>query len=113
MSSNIWTAQTEGIALNEDLVDYSVEGKDGTIGKVDHVNYAGTCITVTTGGLLKKTKHVIPARAIQEINLDEQSVHVALTTDEVSASPEYDEQLGIDENCEAKVEEYYGGILSR
>ena len=54
-----------------------------------------------------------PARAIQEINLDEQSVHVGLTTDEVSASPEYDEQLGVDENCEAKVEEYYGGILSR
>jgi stress response protein YsnF len=40
-------------------------------------------------------------------------VQVDLTKDDVAGSPEYDERLGIDENCEAKVEEYYGGILSR
>jgi hypothetical protein len=111
--SNIWTSQTEGIALTDELIGFTVEGRDGTIGKVDHVNYAGTCLTVATGGLLKKTKHVIPARAIEEIDLDSQTMQVALTTDEVSGSPEYDQHVGIDEACESLVEEYYGPILNR
>jgi hypothetical protein len=111
--SNIWTTPAEGIALNDTLLGFAVEGKDGTIGKVDHVNYAGTCITVASGGLLKKTKHVVPARAIQEVDLDTQTLHVALTNDEVSGSPEYDDHIGIDENSESLVEEYYGPILNR
>jgi hypothetical protein len=111
--SDIWTTQSEGIALNDDLIGFAVEGKDGTIGKIDHVNYSGTCVTVATGGLLKKTKHVIPARAIEEVDLDTQTLQVALTTDEVTGSPEYDQHVGIDENCEAAVEKYYGGILDR
>ena len=111
--SNIWTTRMEGVALNDNLVGFSVEGKDGTIGKVDHVNYAGTCITVATGGLLKKTKHLIPAQAVEEVDLDTRTLQVALTSDQVSGSPEYDPRLGIDENCEAQVEEYYGGILNR
>jgi hypothetical protein len=111
--ADIWTTQAEGIALSDELVGFTVEGTDGTIGKIDHVNYAGTCITVATGGLLKKTKHVIPARAVSELDLDTETLQVALTSDEVSGSPEYDQHVGIDENCEAAVEKYYGGILSR
>jgi hypothetical protein len=111
--ADIWTTQAGGISLSDELVGCTVEGKDGTIGKIDHVNYAGTCITVATGGLLKKTKHVIPARAIEDVDLDTQTLQVALTTDEVSGSPEYDQHVGIDENCESLVEEYYGPILNR
>jgi stress response protein YsnF len=82
--SSIWSTQSEGMTLDD----------------------------VATG-LLKKTKHVIPARAVREIDLDTETVQVDLTKDDVADSPEYDERLGIDENCEAKVEEYLGGILNR
>jgi hypothetical protein len=110
---DIWTTQAEGATLTDDLVGFAVEGRDSTIGKVIHVNYAGTCVTVATGGLFKKAKHVIPARAIQEIDLDTQTIRVSLTTKEVADSPDYDDHVGVDENCEAQVEEYYTNILDR
>ena len=110
---DVWTSRVEGVAVDESLAGFRVVGRDDTIGKVDRVNYTGTCLSVATGGLLKKTRHLIPAAAIESIDLDSEIIDVALTTDQVAGAPEYDEVEGIDENCEARIEQYYADLLAR
>jgi hypothetical protein len=107
---SVWTNQVEGVELNDGLMGFTVEGRDGKIGKVDHVNYTGTCITVASG-LIRKQSNVVPAAALEEIDLDTETVYVRLNADQVHDSPDYDPTEGIDEACEAKVEEYYSRIL--
>ena len=109
---NVWTSRVEGIAIDQSLIGFTVVGRDDTIGKVDHVNYAGTCLSVGTGGLLKKTRHLIPVAAIESIDLDSEIVNVALTTEQIAEAPEYDERVGIDEDCEARIEQYYADLLA-
>ena len=111
--ANVWTTDVEGVRLGDNLEGFTIEGRDGKVGKVDHVNYAGTCLTAALGGLLKKERHVIPAGAVKEIDFDTETVYVTVTRDEVGASPNYDPHSGVDENCEAKVEEYYTQLLAR
>ncbi len=112
MSQDIWTSR-EGVAsLADEMVGFQVEGRDGSIGKIDHVSYGGTCLIVATGRILGH-KYVVPASQIQEVDLDTETVIVDLTKDEIEASPEYDSSAGFDDDCEAKVGEYYTGLASR
>ena len=110
---NVWTGTAEGNAIDESLTGFTVVGRDDTIGKVDRVNYTGTCLSIATGGLLKKTKHLMPAAAITSIDVDSEIIDVALTTEQIAEAPEYDERAGIDEDCEARIEQYYAGLLAQ
>jgi hypothetical protein len=103
----------QAIGGEANLVGFAVVGGGESIGKVDHVNYTGTCLSVQTGGLLTKTKHLIPATAIRSIDLDAETVDIALTAEQVADAPEYDEHAGIDEECETRVEQYYKNVLPR
>jgi hypothetical protein len=100
-----------GVAIDDNLIGFAVVGRDGKVGRVTHVNYAGTCLTVSMGGLLKKTHHVVPAFAIDAIDLDTKTVDVALTRPQVERAPEYDEHVGLDEGCEERMEQYYAALL--
>ena len=104
---------TEGVTIDSSLVGFTVMGRDGKVGKVTHVNYAGTCLTVAMGGLLKKAHHVVPAAAIEAIDLDTKTIDVALTRPQVAKAPEYDEHVGVDEDCEARMEQYYAALLRK
>ena len=68
----------------------SMSGGDD-IGKIDHVNYTGTCLSIETGGLLKKARHLIPATAIRSIDLDDETIDVTMTAEEVEQAPVYDD----------------------
>jgi hypothetical protein len=92
------------------LEGYHVEGKDGTIGRVTHVTYDNTCLVVHTGRLFGKN-HVVPARAVQSINPGRKQVLLDLAEDEVKGAPEYDSHRGLDEDCETRIEAYYGPLL--
>jgi hypothetical protein len=111
MSSELWTARSGVAPLSDELTGLKVEGRDGTIGKVQHVSYEGTCLIVTTGRLLGKT-YVIPAWAVERA-VPGEHVIVDLTKDEVEASPEYDEDTGFDADCEARVAAYYEDLMAR
>ena len=103
--------ETNALALNDDVVGFAVEGRDGKIGKIEYVNYTGSHATVACGRLVKKTKHVFPARAVEAIDSDSKTVRIALTNEQVGESPAYDPHTGIDETCEARVAEYYAEVL--
>ncbi len=112
MDENVW-ASREGVAsLADEMVGYKVEGRDGSIGKIDHVSYGGTCLIVSTGRILGR-EYVIPASRVEAIDLDTETIVVDLTKDEVEGSPEYDSSAGFDDDCEATVGEYYTGLASR
>jgi hypothetical protein len=110
---NVWTSRVEGIAIDQSLIGFTVVGRDDTIGKIEHVNYTGTCLSVATGGLLKKTRHLIPAAAIESIDLDSEIMNVALTTGQIADAPVYDGHSGIDEESESRIEQYYTGLLTQ
>lgn len=110
MPSEVWTSRSGVTPLSDDLVGLKVEGRDGTIGKVDHVSYECTCMIVSTGRLLGK-KFVIPAWAVDRIDPGEH-VQVDLTKDEVEASPEYDDHAGFDDVCEERVGAYYEDLMA-
>lgn len=112
MDQDVWTSR-EGVAtLGDEMVGFTVEGRDGSIGKVDHVSFGGRCFVVSTGRILGH-KYVIPASSVAQIDLDTETVVVDLTKDEVESSPEYDESTGLDDDCEARVGSHYRDLATR
>ena len=110
MPSELWTARSGVQPLSDELTGLKVDGRDGTIGKVQHVNYEGTCLIVSTGRLLGKS-HVIPVWAVERIESGDRVI-VDLTKAEVEASPEYDSRAGFDDDCEARVGTYYEDLMA-
>jgi hypothetical protein len=102
----------EGVMLGDELVGYDVEGRDGKIGKVDHVAYEKTCLIVSTSRLFGK-QYVIPATAVERVETDKQTVFVDLAKEEVENSPAYDDGVGFDEDCEAATGAYYAEVLAK
>jgi len=107
---DLWTTRTEGVAIDRGLVGFKVVGGGEKIGRVDHVNFSGTCVGIVTGGF-RKSRHVVPAAAIDQVDLDTRTVELSLTAEQVAGGPEYDEHSGVDEECESRISEYYGSIL--
>ncbi len=112
MDQDVWTSREGVAALVDDMVGFTVEGRDGSIGKVDHVSFGGTCVVVSTGRILGH-KYVIPASSVERVDLDTESIVVGLSKDEVESSPEYDPEVGLDDDCEARVGEHYRDLAAR
>ncbi len=111
VQTDFWTSR-EGVMLGDELVGYDVEGRDGRIGKVDHVTYEKTCVVVSTSRLFGK-QYVIPANSLERVDTEGRTIFVDLSKDEVENSPEYDDHLGFDEDCEAKTGTYYADVLAK
>jgi hypothetical protein len=111
MEPDVWTVRSGVSPLSDEVVGFEVVGRDGRIAKVDHVSYGGTCVVVSTGRLLGK-KYVVPAWAVERTDHEARTVSVDLTKDDVERSPEYDDHLGFDDECEARVGAYYEDLVS-
>ena len=77
-----------------DLVGYTVEAEDGSIGKIDEATYetSSSCLVVDTGFWIFGKKRLIPAGVVRRIDTEERAVHVAMTKDEIKAAPDFDGQ---------------------
>ena len=96
----------------DNLVEYTVETRNGKFGTVDRISYAGDRLFVSTGRIMKR-RYVIPAGAVERIDNHNRTILVAVTTNEVEQSPPYDAQHGFDEETEVKTAEYYSALLSK
>ncbi len=112
MQPEIWTSRPAVTRLNDDMAWYDVEGRDGKIGKVARVTYEQTCLILSTSRLFGK-KYVIPASAVVEVDTDKQTLFVDLSKEEVERSPEYDDDVGFDEDCESRTGAYYSDVFAR
>jgi hypothetical protein len=92
MKSDMWTYSNEYSTQTMDVEGFEVAATDGDIGKVDEATYdVGTSyIVVDTGPWIFGRKVVLPAGAIERVDLDNRKVVVRLTKDQIKNSPEYD-----------------------
>jgi len=91
-NDNIWTYSRELTVEPLDVKGFEVAATDGDIGKVDEATYdvGSSCLVVDTGPWIFGRKVVLPAGAIEAIDLDNRKIEVRLTKDQIKDSPEYD-----------------------
>ena len=93
-----------------DIVGYSVEAIDGSIGKVDEATFdtGSAYIVVDTGPWIFGKKVMLPAGVIRDIDTNDEKVFVNRTKDQIKAAPEFDESLTRDEAYHSRLGSYYG-----
>jgi hypothetical protein len=106
--SNVWSYRDESWT-QADLVGYSVEATDGSIGKIDEAtnDTAASYVVVDTGPWIFGKKRLIPAGAITGVDHDDQTVMVTMTKDQIKSAPDYDAASWNDDSRE-QYGDYYG-----
>lgn len=110
MYDDLWNYRNDLVAA--DLEGFDVEATDGGIGHIDEATYevGSSYLVVDTGPWIFGRKVLIPASAIERIDLDNRSVQLRLTRDQIKGSPELDETSYRDETYRERVGSYYGPI---
>jgi hypothetical protein len=113
MTLDVWTYRetTLGVDINKaNIIDYSVEALDGSIGKVDEATYdAGSAfIVVDTGPWIFGKKVMLPAGIIKSVDHDDEKIYVNRTKDQIKDAPEFDDSLAQDEKYRGRLGSYYG-----
>ena len=108
-TQSIWEYSDETWS-NVDLVGFSVEALDGSIGKIDKASHdvGGGYIVVDTGPWIFGKKVLLPAGVIDAIDLDEPTVYVQRTKDEIKNAPECDPDKMSDTGYREQFGTYYG-----
>jgi hypothetical protein len=111
MQTDLWTYRDD--LQTTDIEGFDVEATDGGIGHVDEATYdvGSSYIVVDTGPWIFGRKVMIPASAIQRIDLDNRNVYLRLTKDQIKDSPEFDESTYTDPTYRDRVGTYYGPIF--
>jgi hypothetical protein len=93
MRTDLWTYPEQTMATPLDVEGFKVSAADGDIGKIDEATYdvGASFIVVDTGPWILGRKVLLPAGAIEQIDLDDRHVHVRLTKDQIKNSPELTE----------------------
>ena len=113
MAIDVWTYRetTFGADLNKaNIVGYSVEALDGSIGKVDEATFdAGSAfIVVDTGPWIFGKKVMLPAGVVKSADHDDETIFVDRTKDEIKNAPEFDDSLTQDDDYRGRLGTYYG-----
>lgn len=98
-----------------DLTDFTVEARDGKIGKVDEatMDAGASFIVVDTGPWIFGKKSLLPAGVISDLDLDTETVFVDLTKDEIKNAPEFDEDTYRSEAYRSELGDYYSARSHR
>jgi len=93
-----------------DLVGFSVEALDGSIGKIDKASeeVGAGYIVVDTGPWIFGKKVLLPAGVIESYDLDDAVVFVQRTKDEIKNAPEFDPEKVSDRTYRDQYGSYYG-----
>lgn len=119
MASDLWTYPEEvkrgraGVASEVEELDldgFSVEARDGDVGKVDQATYedGGSFLVVDTGPLIFGKKVLVPAALVENVDTVAQKIEVALAKDQLENAPEVDETRVEDASYRAEVARHYG-----
>jgi hypothetical protein len=107
MQYELWTYRQT--LQDVDLTGWKVEATDGSIGKVDEATYdAGSSyIVVDTGPWIFGKKVLLPAGAIQQVDLEDKRVFVDRTKEEIKNAPEFDPDMYREAAYRQQVGDYY------
>ncbi|MEU4266828.1 PRC-barrel domain-containing protein [Streptomyces sp. NPDC026092] len=92
MTDRIWAYSTEsGHLAGIDLIGWRVEASDGHIGKVDkHSDEVDDAyLVVDTGPWIFGKEALIPASAVTRVDLEDHTIHLALSKEQVKDAPEF------------------------
>lgn len=115
MTADVWT-YAEGVMAPgvspRNVVGYSVEARDGSIGKVDDATYevGSSYLVVDTGPWIFGKKVMLPAGIIRSVDHEEEKIVVERTKDEIKDAPEFDDSLVRDEGYRSRLGSYYGPV---
>jgi len=84
----------------------NVEATDGSIGKIDQAT--NQYVVVDTGPWIFGKKVMLPAGVIDRVDLDEETVYVNRTKDEIKNAPEFDESQFEGDEYRNQLGTYYG-----
>ena len=112
-ASDMWHYR-EGAAPVEDIAGFSIEAKDGSIGRVDKANAetGSAYLIVATGPWIFGRTVMLPAGVIERIDYKAKVVHVSRSQYDVKNAPEYEENRRDDETYRTELGGYYGGLGS-
>ncbi|MFG2138397.1 PRC-barrel domain-containing protein [Streptomyces sp. NPDC048650] len=112
MTDNLWGFKEEtGYQAGTDLIGFHVEAIDGRIGTVDkHSDEVGAAYLVVDTGVWIFGRHVlVPAGTISSIDLEETTIYLALTKDDIEQAPEFDQEKHLDnDEYHQQLAGYYG-----
>lgn len=112
----VWTyRETLMLEPTADLGDFKVQAKDGDIGKVElsKPEAGRSFIVVDTGPWIFGKKVVLPASTIERVDLDQRTVFVDRTMDQIKNAPEFDPDRGVDTSYREELTNYYGTAGAR
>ncbi len=108
-----WSYRAEtGVSTGRmDLIGYEVEAIDGRIGKIDEATYdvGGSYLVVDTGPWIFGKKVLLPAGTVDRVDVDDRTVYVDRTKDQIKDSPEFDKDSYNDLAYREQVGKYYTG----
>ena len=110
MYTDLWTYREPMAVPTGTITGFQVEAMDGKIGHIDEASAEAGAgyIVVDTGPWILGRKVMIPAGAITHVDLDEQTVMLALSKDQIKSSPEYDPMKGMKDTAyRGELGDYY------
>ncbi|MGW0123026.1 PRC-barrel domain-containing protein [Streptomyces sp. NPDC003327] len=112
MTEHVWSYKsTAGHLAGTDLTGYAVEATDGRIGKVDkHSDEVGDAyLVVDTGVWIFGKEVLLPAATVTRIDLEERTVFVERTKDQIKEAPEFHRDKHLDDAAyRHRLGTYYG-----
>jgi len=100
-----------GRLRSAELVGYTVEATDGSVGRGDAVSTeAGPeHVVVATRDVLLSKKVLLPLAAVTRIDEEAQQLHVAYDTERIKGAPRFDGDMRVtDPSFRALIDEHYG-----
>ncbi len=90
-SDRLWSFPEGMLSSDDSVKGFRVEAADGHAGKVSWASYAPgeSYMVVSHIHHLHETHHVVPAGAVEKISIDDRTVWLRLSRDEVEKLPEH------------------------
>jgi FKBP-type peptidyl-prolyl cis-trans isomerase 2 len=108
--SDLWSFRDDVGADRANLDGMTVEGVDGSVGKVQDVisDVDGSYLLVDTGPPVLGKTVFLPAGLVTAIDVDNESITVDRTKDEIKGAPDFDAGLGKDPAYRDAIARHYG-----
>ena len=110
----VWSYRDADWIRDRDLVGYSVEASDGSIGKIDEASTQTSAqwLVVDTGFWIFGKKRLIPAGAVTGVDHDGELVMVNISKEQIKAAPDHDAEDWSEES-RGRHAEYYSPFSRR
>lgn len=108
ISAELWTI-AEMWQTEVDLTGFTVEARDGKIGSVDQATWedAFGYLIVNTGPSIFGKQVILPGGVVHRLDLDNETVFVGRTRDEILDAPAFDESRADDADYFEELGAYY------